>query len=104
MEKSSIINDEENITIQITNEDLTYMLNEIEKLSVEGGGQFSLRLETNDAESAQLIIQKVKVTEDNKLEVVDTPSQFENWPLYLFSSIGLFCFITVLYGLYALFQ
>jgi hypothetical protein len=99
MDKSKIIQSNKQITLHISKDDLTYTIQELEKLHEEGG-QFSLRLQQD--QNAFILFQKVKIDKDNEAEVLYSGTQEGIWSSVIFLTLCLFCFISVLYGILTL--
>jgi GTPase involved in cell partitioning and DNA repair len=96
MGKSKIFQSNDKITLHMSRDDLSYTIHELQKLHEEGG-QFSLRLENDDS---FLIFQKVQVDENNNTEVINQGTTDSIWSSVVFFFVCIFCFISVLYGLF----
>jgi hypothetical protein len=96
MNKSTISQSDNQITLLVNKDDLTYTIHELQKLHEEGG-QFSLRLENEDS---FIIFQKVRMDQDKNSEVIYTGTTGNIWSSVIFFTLCLFCSISILYGIF----
>lgn len=95
MDKTIVTHSDKHVSLQISKDDLEYMIQELEKLHEEGG-QFSLRLQKD--QDTFILFQKVDIDQNDNTEILFRGTVDGIGSTVIFFTLCLFCFIAVLYG------